>query len=267
MFRLRYGIRPLLIVVLIAACGLAIWTSHRTRVERRAAAINAIAAAPDPLGWNFNPVSLIRAVNQLHSLGHHDALMALKTFDATYPNEGFSSPHQSLKLVMPLLFDRRNPEDKYPRPKNWFDPSEGIELSEDSWDCWIMVEDGVPFHAVAIGGYSGRKPGNLSYLIEWANDHARLRESPMIPGDLFQAAEKVMLKLAKDNEEAGSTKWKNEHIRMQVYRAVEHLLELSEDDETLIPFDDKRWQRLKKRCEELAIEWSKELQAFQSTKR
>ncbi|MEM6473590.1 MAG: hypothetical protein AAF802_28785 [Planctomycetota bacterium] len=63
---------------------------------------------------------------------------------------------------MPLLFDRRNPDDKYPTPKNWFDPSEGIALTEDSWRYWIAIEDGIPFHTVMIGGTSGM-PGTQSY--------------------------------------------------------------------------------------------------------
>lgn len=264
--RLRFGIRSLLTLVLIAACGLSCWTWHRHRIERREAAIKAVAAAPNPLGWDFNPVSLIRAVNQLHSLGRRDALMALEQFDKTYPNEGYSCPHQSLELVMPLLFDRRNPDEKYPCPKNWFDPSEGIVLDKDSWDYWIMVEDGIPFHTVMIVGTSGM-PGNQSYLIEWANDHARLRESPMIPGDLFQAAEKVMLKLAEDEKEKESSEWTNRHIRMQVYNAVEHLLGLSEGDDALMPYDNQSWQLLKDRCEELGVVWNIELQTFDATKR
>lgn len=171
---MRFGIRSLLTLILIAACGLGCWTWHHRRVERREAAIKAVAAAPDPLGWDFNPVSLIRAINQLHSLGQRDALMALEQFDKTYPNEGYSCPHQSLELVMPLLFDRRNPEEKYPRPKNWFDQSEGIVLDQESWDYWIIVEDGIPFHTVMIGGTSGM-PGNHSYLIGWARDYATTR--------------------------------------------------------------------------------------------
>lgn len=264
--RLRFGIRSLLTLILIAACGLACWTWHRHRIVRREAAIQAVATAPDPLGWNFNPASLIRAVNQLHSLGRHDALMALEQFDKTYPNEGYSCPHQSLEVVIPLLFDRRNPDEKYPRPKNWFDPSEGIVLDQDSWHCWIMVEDGIPFHTVMIG-YTSGMPGNQSYLIEWARDHARLRESQMIPGDLFQAAEKAMRKLAEDEKEKELPVWTKRHIRMQVYYAVAHLLELSEDDDALTPYDDERWQQLKDRCVELGIVWNIELQAFAAINR
>ena len=263
---MRFGIRSLLTLILIAACGLSCWTWHRRRVELREAAIKAVAAAPDPLGWDFNPVSLIRAVNQLHSLGQRDALMALEQFDKTYPNEGYSCPHQSLELVMPLLFDRRNPDEKYPRPKNWFNPSEGIVLDKDSWDYLIIVEDGIPFHTVTISGTSGM-PGNQSYLIEWARDHARLRESPIIPGDLFQAAEKVMTKLAEEAEEKESSDWTNRHIRMQVYHAVANSLKLSEDDDALTPYDDQRWQLLKEKCVELGIAWNIELQIFDSINR
>lgn len=252
-------------LILIAACGLGCWAWHKRRLDQRESAIQAIAAAPDPLGWNFNPVSLIRAVNRLHSLGRHDALLALRQFDNTYPNEGYSCPHQSLELVLPLVFDRRNPDDKYPRPVNWFDPSEGIVLDQDSWDYWIMVEDGIPFHTVMIGGTSGM-PGNQSYLIKWANDHARLRESPMIPGDILQAAEKVMAKLAEDKDGKEPSEWTSRHIRMQVYNAVVHLLQLPEDDDALTPYDEQRWQLLKRKCEDLGVAWNMELQAFVSTK-
>ncbi len=122
----------------------------------------ALASAPNPIGWDFNPVSLIRAVNQLHQLGRNDALVALEQFEKTYSNEGYTGPHQSLGLVMPLLFDRRNPDEKYPRRKYKWDPSEvsesggsvGIELDQDSWSIMIMVEDGIPFHTVKIDAAS-----------------------------------------------------------------------------------------------------------------
>ena len=261
--RFRFGLRFLLGLVLLVACCLAVWNWHAQRATKRQSAIAAIVAAPNPLGWDYDPASLIRAVNAFHSLGRNDALIALKEFDARYPDEGYSCPHQSLELVMPLLFDRRNPDDKYPTPKNWFDPSEGIVLTEDSWRYWIAVEDGIPFHTVMISGTSGM-PGNQSYLIEWADKHARLRESPMAPGDLFAAAEKVMVKLAEKEENDDSADWTNRHIRMQVYRSVKHLLNVADDDDELAPYDDERWDTFKERCEPLAIQWDETTQAFTS---
>lgn len=261
--RFRFGLSFLLGLVLLVACCLAVWNWHSQRDTNRQAAIAAMVAAPDPLGWDYDPASLIRAVNAFHSLGRSDALIALKEFEAKYPNEGYSCPHQFLELVMPLLFDRRNPDDKYPSPKNWFDPSEGIELTKDSWRYWIAIEDGVPFHTVIIGGTSGA-PGTQSYLIEWADKHARLRESPMVPGDLFAAAEKVMVKLAEEQDNDDSTDWTNRHIRMQVYRAVRHLLNVSEDDDEFAPYDDERWKTFRERCEALKIRWNEQTQAFTS---
>ncbi len=109
-------------------------------------------------------------------------------------------------------------------------------------------------------------PNNQGYLITWAKDHARLRESPMIPGDIFLAAEKVMLKLGKGEDRKGSREQTNQHVRMQVYRAVEHLLNQSVVENSLIPYDEKGWMRLKQRCDELGICWNTEIQAFKATK-
>ena len=94
--------------------------------------------------------------------------------------------------------------------------------------------------------------------------HARLRESPMAPGDLFAAAEKVMIKLAEKEENDDSTDRTNRHIRMQVYRSVKHLLNVADDDDELAPYDDKRWDTFKERCEPLAIQWDETTQAFTS---
>jgi hypothetical protein len=128
-----------------------------------------------------------------------------------------------------------------------------------------VVQDGIPFHTVNISVASGM-PRNQSYLIVWAKAHAQLRESPLITGDLILAAEKVMLKLGEAEDSKGSLEQTNLHVRMQVYRAVEHLLNRSDDDKSLMPTNEKQWLLLKKRCDELGIVWNKELQAFTSTR-
>src|SRR5262249_31508520 len=54
-----------------------------------------IAACPDPMGWGeYNPVSLVRAVNRLQSMGKEEAISALRAFARLAPVEtvGFDSP-------------------------------------------------------------------------------------------------------------------------------------------------------------------------------
>jgi hypothetical protein len=265
MTRMRYSIRSILALILVTAFGLGVWTWYRYRAQRREVAIAALTSAPYPTGIDFNPASLVRSVNQLHSLGKQDVLLALHEFEEAYPNRGYSSPHQSLGLVIPLLFDRKNPEDKYPRFRDSSDPTKGIELSEDSWRYWIVIEDGIPFHTVYIAGTSG-SAGSRNYLIEWANDHARLRDTPMTPGELFPAAERVMRRVGVGKNDKASLYWTIQHIRMQVFRSVEQSLDLPEDDDSLTPYDEERWLLLWQRCDELGIVWSKELQAFKATR-
>lgn len=111
---MRYSLRTLLIMLLLAAAGLAVWRYQANRGIARERAMESLLSVPDPIGKDYNSVDPVRAVNLLHSLGRSDALIVLREFSKKYPNEGHSSPHQALDLVVPLVFDRLNPDDKFP---------------------------------------------------------------------------------------------------------------------------------------------------------
>lgn len=264
---MRFGIRFLLVLILGAALGLAWWRMRIDAVRERERAIELLVASPDPLGWDYDPSALIRTVNQLHSRGRQDAIETLVEFNHRYPNEGYSSPHQTLELVVPLLFNRRNPEDPLPRPIDWFDPSKGIELTEDEWSHYIVVKNGIPFHTVEIGGTSGM-PGDQGYLVTWAREHARMRSTPMTPEDNpFVAAEAILKTLADEGgDDAAEYFWSTKrHIRMQVYRAVSHVLSVESKDD-LLPYDDERWGLLKAKCTDLGLFWDSNRQAYSARK-
>src|SRR5262245_53400137 len=155
---IRFGLRSLLLLTMLSAIGLAWWRSQlavrQAREGARKEALELLATAPNPLGWDYDPIKLARAVNKLHSMGRDEAILTLEAFIKKYPNDGYDCPHQSLKLVIPLLFMRRNPAEKLPSSAKW-DGSSGFKLTYDRWYEDFVVEQGLPFHTEVIGGFSG----------------------------------------------------------------------------------------------------------------
>ena len=241
----QFSLRGLMCLMLVIGIGLGWWNyRHNNQIrrhERVERAIQLIGECPDPLGFNYNPVPLIRAVNHLHSMGKEDAIKALRHVEAQR-----AKSHESLRLVIPLLFGRREPEDKLPAMNGW-DGKYDLEL--DSWNNWIDMERDVPFHTVMISFSSG--PGwNTKYLVEWAERDGRIRTTPLRPtDDLVGAADKMLERLQRDSKDGPEDKkWIAYHIRRQAYAALKDIVLQEQDQPLPRSSEDEAWEQLKKQC-------------------
>jgi hypothetical protein len=130
-----------------------------------------INGVPSPIGWDYDPVALIRAVNHLHALGKDKSIKALREFVRLANVYGDSkrdaanidtSDQQCLHLLIPLLFETIGKG----RPH-------GTEF-------YISVEGDIPFHNVRFGGSSGPRE-STGYLVDWAEQNCRIRSKPLKP--------------------------------------------------------------------------------------
>ncbi len=227
-----------------------------------------LVAAPTQYEAKFNPIALVRAVNYLHGMGKGDAIQALRKFAVENPNDGSPlSDHQSLVIVIPLLFDRIDPEDRFADTHAYDDPGD-VSLELDEWPIWVCCQQDLPFRWQEVPGYSGFD-ADRTYLIDWAERHARLRTTPLRPADdPLAAAEQLLARLFPKHEER--KEWDRfliRQVRGDAFRAVAHLVVLDQSDERSWAFpSDEEWTRLKERCRKLGIRWSEERQEYVATK-
>ncbi len=237
-----------------------------------------LADAPNPTGKEFDPASLIRVINYLHSLGHRDAIESLDRFAKQFPNDGYESPHQCLRLVVPILFTRRDPQEKLPSENSevlkilrdilgddadFAESDETYLLTKDEWSgVHIRIENGIPFHTVRFGGYLGN-PGNQSFLVDWARDRGILRADPLSPDDdPFLCSQSLLRKIGENNPDDITPKLMA-HIRQQAFRSVSHLLTT---EPRLSSYFDAitNWSEISEEYERLDIYWNAERQAYSS---
>jgi hypothetical protein len=153
---------------------------------------------------DFDPVSLIRAVNTLLPLGKEKALLALRTYYsvATKIDRLQRQPHrrfrydldeQRIFLVGRLLFVRKDGSPLMP----WMAigaPSSPVFVKKDdpNWPLFpLVVESGIPFSlsgGYAIGGYPQSPLGHLEFF----DAHCVLRDGPLVPeGSPIAAVEAI----------------------------------------------------------------------------
>jgi hypothetical protein len=284
----QWSLRSFLIAIVVIAAGLAWWSAKLRREARINNAVRLIASSPSYLGsdQDFDQIGIVRAVNALHALGKADALDAMRRYTKQYPVVLNSSDdeiwletsrrYQSLRTIIPLLFDRRDPEDRYPIHGADIDafqlPSVSFDDRIDDWR-WLaerfIVESDIPFQRSSLRGYDDSS--DLTYVINWAEQFGRLRESPLRPTDNpFEAADRVVA-IHKDFVD-------KECVRYQVFLAITHLLPESEGKKfdlrewdrgghPLSLSDDANWVYLKEVCRPLGIRWNDQKQVYETTKR
>jgi hypothetical protein len=113
---IQWSLRSLRVLMFLLAIGFAWWGAKLRKEARLKEAVRLVAASP---GWfpsdGYDPIALVRAVNALHALGKEDAIEALHCFARECPsNWGPEDRHEALRLIIPLLFDRLDPEDRFP---------------------------------------------------------------------------------------------------------------------------------------------------------
>ena len=259
----QFSLRGLMCLMLVIGTALGWWNYRRNEEIRRQArierAVKLIGECPDPIGFDYNPVPLIRAVNELHFMGKEDAIKTLRRVAA---QRQLANAHQSLRLVIPLLFGRRESEDKL--PEEWGGDRK-YKSAPDEWDNWIDVEEDVPFHTVIMSALSG---GDTTYLVEWAERDGHLRTTPLHPtDDLIGAADKILERLHLDTQDdPDAKKWITHHIREQVFAALKDIV-VQEEDLPLPwhPGGEEAWEAFKKQCCDQNLHWSEEQQNYVTT--
>jgi hypothetical protein len=257
--------------MVVAALVFAWFRQRMEREERIEKAVTLLAKAPSQYSLVYDPIALVRAVNALQGLSKEDAIAALRRFAARYPSFGDPhSPHMSLTLVMPLLFERMDPEDEY--PSLWI-------TARADWQGFLSIYDDIPFRRghVSLMGQEGDKID----LIDWADTHGRLRTAPLRPGDdPFQAAEKATelwaarrendglpTKIISPVEDAQTKEFATRTMREEGLRCVAPLLGIADGK---LPYlgsrNDAEWLRLKTECHRLGIRWSEQQQQYVATK-
>jgi hypothetical protein len=289
---IQWSLRGFLLAILAFAVGFA-WYGARLRREARINnAVRLIAASP---GWfhadQYDPIALIRAVNTLHTIGKDDALEALTRFAKNNPSHGPpDEPHERMRLIIPLLFGRVDPEDRLPSLFASDLSGTRYRLENREWytDYFVTVVRDIPFHRSQGIGFAGAME-DFSYAIDWAKRYARFRTTPLRPADSpFDAADRLILELKWEADRPGGRPEQvdgvRRHIREQVAKCVAHLLPPDEADKYLywrnwdinrglVGEDyrdlhrDDNWAALRQACEALNIQWSAQRQAYVATKR
>jgi hypothetical protein len=278
----QWSLRSLLLLMLLLGAGLGLWGAKMRREARLTEAIRLITASSSWFpGDGYDPIDLVRAVNALYGLGKTDAIEALRRFAKQYPsNHRPDDRHEALRLIIPLLFERADPEDRYPSESRENDHA-AYQLDQKTWpfpSSHICVEDDIPFQRAESIRFSSEMK-DFSYAIDWAEKCGRLRASPMTPANSpFDAADRLIDEITKpkDGRVVPYDANTDLHIREQVLRAISHLLpaEVAAKYQSVpgagpngwhnLAHDD-HWETLKNECGR--TRWNVERQAYVATDR
>ena len=133
--------------------------------------------------YDPDPKKMIRVSNHFYNLGHADCIEGLRRFADRYVAIDDSFDHaEKIDVVVPLLFRPKSENAKLP---NWDygKSNKSYKLTLDRWPTTIYEFHGIPFETeFRRRGGSGIRIANL-YLIEWAENDAEMRDSPLTPRD------------------------------------------------------------------------------------
>jgi hypothetical protein len=216
-----------------------------------------IDAVPLP-GEEGNPVALIRAVNQLQSMGQEQAVVALRGYLQTHDVASFQVDR--LFVIIPLVF----PIEKEP-------PSEKPAWKWYPAGAQVVLKDDMPFKT-SSGGYAlqGQRPAP-DYLVDWATTQGVLRAQPLRPcDDPLEAADALYRDLESTPDFQQVKPWLKAYLRWQAWRTVADLID--SQPRWSAPFveershpelsDDAFWQGLKDKAAAAHIRWSPEQQKY-----
>jgi hypothetical protein len=218
-------------------------------------ALQLINACPTPIGWDYDPIALVRAANHLRALGKPKAIAALHEFLALAYDTGYdrdridpenidTSNQWCLASLIPLVFD-------------------SVGLSKR-----IVVWQGIPFHTVVIRGTSGWPPSTRP-LVAAAAKRGKLIRKPLRPADNpLEAADTLSVKKGKpkDREQRGSWTELRQHLRSQAWRAVRPLVD-PERKQSPDLMSKAAWEKLKAKVAHLKIRWNQMSQEYVAGKK
>jgi hypothetical protein len=203
---------------------------------------------------DWNPVMLVRAVNQLEALGRADAIAELRRF-SKYPFHDYDR----VCLILRLLFE--------------VDPrSEGLHLGaldltpskadEALWPRFpLALQDDVPFCLTGGGMRIGRSSDPLGYL--GRGPFLPLRAKPLRPADDPIAAVDKLLALPQTGRLTNSESFRA-GLRRQAWLAIAPLLRgtpVHSNPEDM-EFTDKDWEARKREVAKAKTYWDVEKQDY-----
>jgi hypothetical protein len=211
-------------------------------------ALRLINTAPDPMGWDYDPVLITRAVNGLRPLGKEKVIASLREFldmayDAGYfrndivPENMDSSNQYCLETLLPVLF-----------------PNVKFQTID------VEVFRGIPFHRVSYGGTTG-SPVSTKPLVDQAQKEGERLTTELRPDDdPFSAADAFYAKI-ETKDDAQWDRPVRRHLRLQAWRLVKHLI--SDQGEYGPDLrSDAKWASMKAEAAKLKIHWDREKQEY-----
>jgi hypothetical protein len=207
-----------------------------------------INACPTPIGWNYDPIALVRAANHLQSLGKDKAIAALREYTDVARWGGFDRPRfdpenidtsseYCLAGLVPLVFDGVSP-----------------------YGC-IRVWQGIPFHTVVFLGNSGNTLRAGRDMVEAAAEKGMLRKLPLRPTDNpLESADSLFEKIAPPKDK-GQRWLLQAHLRGQTLRAIRHLVDPEGKQEPDLT-SQATWEKLKAKAARLKIRWDEKRQEY-----
>ncbi len=274
--RHKYGLSSLLIVIALISIVTARWSyllRHDARIEQGVELVSLVGENKK------NPAFLIRAVNHMVAIGHSESIEVLRRFVDQYSGQ---SALENIEIIVPLAFLPNKKDAKLPsRAVGHFSEKQSNEtyiLDREKWNSTIEVFDGIPFQVsdflvVRLG------PGQAdhSYLIDWAEESAKLRPKLVPAEDPFAIAQQVSTELIvreinfwaniDEDEEFLDRKFdelrrsNKSLVRRQVYelvRSVAPAIEAPKWDAWTVD----HWRELETTCKQRGFSWSEQFNRY-----
>jgi hypothetical protein len=219
---------------------------------------------------DFDPVALIRAVNELRALGKEEALDALTLYVNYCREHEDDAPARGLSeyRILPIcrvLFvgsggEERMPQLRLGQPQVF--PA-GIDL--DDWPKYPIVMAGdLPLTCesrYALGGVAG----DVMDQIAFCRIYCELRSSPLTPTDTPTGGEEA-LEVRLLGTDSNGYPSENTDVRQLLRRQARNALRVLPGlDSITDPFTEKDWQHLKDLEAHYEVKWSAESQSYTYT--
>lgn len=218
-----------------------------------------INGTPSPIGWYYDPVAVIRAVNHLRAIGKEKTIAAMREYLTIArgpdfgahrppdPNNIETSNQWCLALLIPLVFESTNSAHPFP-----------AKIDR------VTLEDDIPFHNVYIKRTSS-SPQRTDSLVDWAEKYGKIISKQLRPSDHpLDAADRIYQKLLKADPTDSNSGLK-EHLRSQAWRAIRLLVEPEDKHDYRVKdekFSDHMWNRFKEKANRLKIRWNEQKQEY-----
>ncbi len=236
-----------------------------------------------------DPISLLRVVNYLQSLGRTRALTTLRTFAKNHPLDDMRGDTEIFNIdnLIPVLFEHPGELARYPVSATagsggQLSRRERYKVTADYWADYVAVleVDDIPFYTDwQPAEFFGFRAGH-EYLIGWAADVGKFREQPLHPTDNpFESVdllvEEYLETLKIKNPEIALGALDKEAlelticVRNQVYQMVKDVVpnfepptEWAKRTVDGVFLEDEKWDELMAACEAVNMRWDASQQKY-----